>query len=313
MYENKNENESQLGKDVFQPTTKPASLTCTVGVGSDPGTRKRQNEDSIFAATNISNTFHSPWSYGLFVVADGQGAYANGQEASSRAIQAMVNHLFPKMARDHTFQPGTCSTFLEEAVQCANKAVYQHNIDLHNREKADVDAGVLMTVTAAMIIGSTAYIANVGNSRTYLYRPDGELKQITADHSVIARLVEEGILTSEDMYTHIQRYQIYRALFNQSLVEVDIFTVPLYVGDTLLLCSDGLWHMLRDPKIEEILSQISSDPLEATQALIQAALENGGTDNISAIVVSMGMAQDQMPEAGMQLFAKPDSVHLPQV
>jgi serine/threonine protein phosphatase PrpC len=294
------------------PTTKPTSLTYAVGVGSDPGKRKKLNEDSIFAASSTGNTLLSPLSYGLFVVADGQGAYANGQDASCCAIQAMVNCILPKMVRGHTFQPEACSALLAEAVQLANEAVYQQNIGLHNREGTDVDVGVLTTVTAAMVIGSTAYVANVGNSRTYLYCAGRGLKQITTDHSVVARLVEDGILTPEDVYTHLHRNQIYRALFDQPLVEVDVFTVSLHLGDTLLLCSDGLWNVVRDPKIEDILSQAPLDPFKATKVLIQAALDSGSPDNVSVIVVSMREAQNQMLRPDVQLFAKPDSVHLPQ-
>ncbi len=296
----------------LQPSPKPASLTYAVGAGSDPGKRKKRNEDSLFAARSTSTIPLSPWSCGLFVVADGLGAYADGQDASRGAIQAMVDWIWPRIVKGNALHLEVCSALLTHAVQLANEVVQQQNIDLRHRAGSDADdVGVLTTMAAAMIVGSTAHGANVGNCRTYLHRPGEGLKQITTDHSVVARLVQDGILTPEDVYTHPQRNQMCRSLGEKPVVEVDTFTIELQPGDVLLLCSDGLWDMVRDPKIEEVLSQRFHHPSQLAEMLIQAALDGGGKDNVSVIVVSMGEEQSQMFVPGVQLFARTDRLHIP--
>ena len=141
------------------------------------------------------------------------------------------------------------------------------------------------TITAAILIGSMLTVANVGDSRTYLYNPQKGLTQVTRDHSMVARLVEKGIIGADEIYTHPQRNQIYRCLGETASVQIDAFSLAYQAGDTLLLCSDGLWEMVRNSRIQEILDKTLPDASLATQSLIQAALEGGGKDNISAIVV----------------------------
>ena len=141
------------------------------------------------------------------------------------------------------------------------------------------------TVTAALIIGDVVTIANVGDSRTYLLR-NGHLEQITQDHSLVARLVDAGVIGPEEVRTHPQRNQIYRCLGHKSTVEVDTFTVQLRRGDRVILCSDGLWEMVVDEEIRRIVEQAHS-PQQACDALVEAANRAGGEDNIAVIVVEM--------------------------
>jgi serine/threonine protein phosphatase PrpC len=140
------------------------------------------------------------------------------------------------------------------------------------------------TITAAVVVGLTAFVANVGDSRTYLYREPEGLRKITRDHSVVAYLVETGIIKPDDIYTHAQRNQIYRSLGANPLIQVDTFIEPLQTGDIVLLCSDGLWEMVRDERIQQILRD-GTDPSQMASALIEAALDGGGADNVSVIVV----------------------------
>jgi len=278
-----------------------------VATQTDPGIKRRYkpNEDSLFAAQAIRGADGSFLPVGLFVVADGMGGHANGQDASRRAIQTIIDFLVPKLMKMNELQDEALERLLGEGVQHANQAVHKNNMEL----RADMGT----TMTAALVINTTAYVANVGDSRTYLYREGLGLKKVTNDHSVVASLVEAGIIKPDDIYTHPKRNQIYRSLGEKPVVEVDTFTVHLMPNDKLLLCSDGLWDMVRDPKIEEVIKNSTSDPNRTAQALIQAALDGGGEDNVSVIVVSVQENAQQELVPGFHLIAKPDSVELPQI
>ena len=111
------------------------------------------------------------------------------------------------------------------------------------------------------------------------------LRQVTHDHSLVAYLAESGIIEPDDIYIHPQRNQIYRSLGNSASAKVDTFTVPLKVGDLLLLCSDGLWEMVRDADIERIVEAALPVSSQICDMLVEAALAGGGKDNISVIAV----------------------------
>jgi serine/threonine protein phosphatase PrpC len=139
------------------------------------------------------------------------------------------------------------------------------------------------------------------------------LQKITRDHSVVASLVDAGIIQPDDIYTHPKRNQIYRSLGEKPVVEVDSFQIPLQAGDKLLLCSDGLWDMVRDPEIQHVMSSPAPDPNMTGSALIKAALDSGGEDNVSVIVVSITETSNHTGITGIQLLAKPDSVTVPEI
>jgi serine/threonine protein phosphatase PrpC len=149
------------------------------------------------------------------------------------------------------------------------------------RKQTGSDRGT--TLTAALVVGEICAIANVGDSRTYLCR-EGHLEQITQDHSLVASLVAANMIQPEQMHVHPQRSNIYRSLGDRASVEIDIFECPLQVGDRLLLCSDGLWEMVYDPEILQIMER-SANPQEACDRLVEAANLAGGVDNISVAAV----------------------------
>ena len=255
-----------------------------------------------------AGTYNSlPQEFGLFVVADGMGGHANGQNASRMAIQTIIDYILPQISENKQMEDEAFAKLLRDGVQCANQAVHQRNLE----DRADMGT----TMTAALVFGPTAYIANVGDSRTYLYREPGGLTKITHDHSVVASLVEAGIIKPDDIYTHPKRNQIYRSLGEKPVVEVDSFIVSLKAGDKLLLCSDGLWDMVRDPEIQRLMSAPTPDPSKTGQKLIQAALDGGGEDNVSVIVVSFSETEvsssSQTSMKGVQLLYKPETVTVP--
>jgi serine/threonine protein phosphatase PrpC len=269
-----------------------------------PGIKRqyKPNEDSLFALEGICFQGGQPQCFGLFVVADGMGGHLNGQEASQLGIQTMVDRVLPTLWGNGELKEADFRHLLIEGVLAANRVIYQRN------QEQRTTMGT--TIIAALVVDDTAFVANVGDSRTYLYRATEGLRQITKDHSVVAYLVEHGIIQSDAIYTHPQRNRVYRSLGSEAILAVDTFTKPLQPGDTLLLCSDGLWEMVLDPIIEQIMRE-GTDPSQTSRALLQAALAGGGVDNISVIVVQISQTTRGRDVAGLHLLAKPDTVELP--
>ena len=267
------------GVDVQQPV-----LVLQVGSNLDPGLRRkdRPNEDSIFVTQGIMPSASvSPKPFAFIMVADGMGGHMHGQEASQLAIRSLVEYVSDSLGSQQV-QSEAFLPLLKAGVQYANQIVFQRN----QEQRANMGT----TMTAALVVDTTAYVAHVGDSRCYLYHKPTGLSQITQDHSVVAALVAAGVIQPEDIYTHPSRNIIYRCLGEKSHLEVDTFTVQLASGDTLLLCSDGLWEMVRDQQIATILTTPRPTPSDTAQALIQAALAGGGEDNVSAIVAQVSNA-----------------------
>jgi len=134
-----------------------------------------------------------------------------------------------------------------------------------------------------VVIGDRAIVGNVGDSRTYLYR-DGKLQRISKDHSLVQRLIDIGQLDPDDIYTHPQRNAILKSLGDSGDPGTDTFEVQLQPNDALFLCSDGMWEMVRDPKMAALFAE-HANPADLCDALIEAGNAGGGEDNISVVVV----------------------------
>lgn len=258
-------------------------LALSIGADLDPGIRRKHkpNEDTILITHGVMPSASPPLPKNPFVllaVADGIGGLGHGQEASQLAARSLVEYLSGSLCSKP--RPSEeLLLLLRASVQYANRVVYEYN-----QQQA---TAMGTTMTAALVSETTAYIAHVGDSRLYLYREPTGLTQITHDHSVVAELVATGIIAPDEIYTHPRRNQIYRSLGNEASMEVEASVVPLIAGDILLLCSDGLWEMVRNQQIAAILATPMSTPSDTAQALIQAALAGGGEDNVSAIVAQV--------------------------
>jgi serine/threonine protein phosphatase PrpC len=249
-----------------------------VGVGWNVGITRRSapNEDSVVVLQGTC-TFHGRLvPFGLFVIADGMGGHDYGQEASRIAIQNMMQLVVQNIVMSNQLVDDTLREVLVQAVEWANQAIFQRG------QEWGKEMGT--TLTAALVVEEKAYIVNVGDSRTYILREGLGLTQITRDHSLVARLVANGEITPEEVYTHPERNKVYRSLGCHARVEVDWYTLDLCQYDRLLLCSDGLWEMVRDPEMERLL-RYEHNPTRVCDLLVQASLHGGGSDNVSAIVV----------------------------
>lgn len=240
------------------------------------------NEDS-FAALAINLAHDSRQQpLAIAIVADGLGGHVSGQEASRLASRIFVERLTQDLVQPFmlpmggALPPGEAVTYaLREAVNAANTAIYEANV----QGAADMGS----TLVAAIVAGDSAWIANVGDSRAYVL-DEGGLRRITTDHSLVEQLIVSGMITPEERYTHPQRNRIFRSLGGDPTIDVDIFTQALKPGMWLLLCSDGMWEMTRDPEMEAIL-RATHDPRAACEALIASANNHGGEDNITVVAL----------------------------
>ena len=235
-------------------------MKVSVGAKTDVGRVRDGNEDSYLA--------NEP----LFVIADGMGGHLAGDVASATAIEVIQE----RTGDLHADDPQTLAAMVKEA----NRAIWS---------KAGDDPslrGMGTTCTLVLLDAATAQIAHVGDSRAYLFH-DGELSQVTEDHTLVGRMVREGRLQAEEAERHPQRSIITRALGVDEEVEVDLITLELTDGDRLLLCSDGLSSMLPHGSIAETLAE-TDDAQSAAELLIDRANEAGGEDNITVVVIDVG-------------------------
>ena len=217
------------------------------------------NEDAYLASGNI------------FAVADGMGGHQAGEVASALALSTVVEYIEENLER---WEP---AELIYRAFSLANSRIH---------EKASAEAQYRTmgtTLTLALVIGETAYLGHVGDTRAYILRK-GSFKRITSDHSLVAKMVEDGEITEQEARGHPQRNIILRALGTDPEVEVDITAVELYPDDLLLICSDGISGALTDGEIGTALSQESS-PGGAAERLESLAMAAGGLDNITTVII----------------------------
>jgi PPM family protein phosphatase len=226
---------------------------------TDPGRRRRRNEDSFVREPP------------LFAVADGMGGAQAGEVASRLAAGAVKES----------------GADLENLIQEANRRVHQRSLEDPNA------SGMGTTLTVAAVEDAVVRIGHVGDSRAYLVR-DGQLEQLTEDHSLVAELMRSGKLSAEEAESHPQRSVITRALGTDPDVDVDTFAVEPRAGDLFLLCSDGLTTMVDDRTILSVVEERRADLDKLVKSLVKAANKGGGEDNIT--VVAFEITDGQAPD-----------------
>jgi protein phosphatase len=209
----------------------------------------------------------------LFVVADGVAGSTDGALAAHLVVE-----LLPIYTRRYVNGDGDPEQLGRAIAELSN------DIFLAGLSHAGV-AGATSTVVAAQIVGSRALVSHLGDSRAYLLR-DGELQQLTRDHSVVQALLDSGEIDAEQAARHPARNVILRFAAMPPPAEPDVMAVDLQDGDRVLLCSDGLYGVVGAAKLLDILAE-QRDPAEACTILIKAAREAGGPDNITAVVVDV--------------------------
>lgn len=248
-----------------KPGIEIASLT-------DVGRQRANNEDSfLYWEPESDEEFRRKGR--LAVVADGMGGYEGGQEASHLAVET-VRHVY-----DAAFESDPQTTLLD-ALQAAHLTIQRY------AQEHPMFHGMGTTCTAIAIIGRELSFAHVGDSRLYLVRTES-VSRLTRDHSYVGRLVESGIVRSEDAESHPQRHILTAALGSGKDVAPDKPERPILLEDrdTLVLCTDGLWSLVGEQEIAHVVR--SHAPAAACQEMVAMALERGGPDNVTVLVLRL--------------------------
>ncbi len=263
------------------PRTCGASMR--YGWVSDVGRVREHNEDSVFIFASEQCSTSSVPPFGLFILADGMGGHDAGEVASAVACQTVAMQLM-----EHAYLPllygevdlvrngddftASLGEILTEAIQRADMEVYNST------------PGSGTTLTCALFIGRHLLIGHVGDSRAYLRQGGGAAELLTNDHSMVKQLVDIGQLTPEAAAVHPRRNILYRAVGQGGALAVDVRSIVMGRGAQLLLCTDGMWGLVPDVALWEILDSAPSTQA-ACESLAAFANEAGGNDNITAIVV----------------------------
>ena len=231
---------------------------------TDIGLVRRINEDTVILGE------------GLMGVADGMGGHQGGETASAGTRDGLLAQLAGKEPAADT---------LRDAISAVNLSLWERQLEDESLSGMGTTLTVLWPAEEEMLIG------HVGDSRAYLMR-DGQMKQVTEDHSMVADMVRRGLLSEEQAATHPMRNYITRAVGTEPEIAADIISIPRKNGDRWLVCSDGLHGLVARERLQELLGM--EDPEEAADQMIREALDQGGRDNISLVLA----IDETAPEAG---------------
>jgi PPM family protein phosphatase len=262
--------EPTLVKSLSRSTYRAASC-------QSAGKERSHNEDTLFVFSGYLNGVESPTTFGLYIVADGMGGHQSGEVASQLAVQGtsqyLMDHIFKKFIyKRRSFSDKTIRRYLEDAVEEAQSMIQREVL------------GGGTTLTLVLGLDNRFFSAHIGDSRLYCIKLNGELSLMTKDHTLVKRLVDLGEITEEEALRHPERNVLYRALGQMDSIHADIDQFSLQIGDRLLICSDGLWGVVEEKQIHDMILK-SHDLDRLACDLVQAANEHGGPDNISVILL----------------------------
>lgn len=234
---------------------------------SDVGKEREINEDYFFIS-------YPDDVVQLFILADGMGGYNGGEVASKLAVTTAKNYILTNYEKTDKNQEELYE-LVKSSVTYANMVVYekaQKNIDIQNMGT---------TLDVCLVYQGKSFIAHIGDSRVYRLRKD-YLRKLTKDHSYVQQLLDEGKITKQESMEHPKKNMLIKALGVQTYIEPDVMIKGFIKGDAYLMCSDGLTNMVSE---EDICKIIKENPTDSTKLLVQKANDNGGTDNITAIII----------------------------
>ncbi len=229
---------------------------------TDKGLRRETNQDSCLINQEL----------GLFVVADGMGGHSGGEVASNLAVETVEEVMI---------QPGTQKIPARELIINAYEEASKRIFDLAANERREL-LGMGTTMVLAYVRGRNLYIANVGDSRCYLFKKP-HLWQVTEDHSLLNEQIRAGVMSEAEVREYVGRNVITRSVGYEREVYPDILEREIGSGEIYLICSDGLSSLVSDEKISEILNQNTPD--KAVKACVEQALKNGGDDNVTVMLI----------------------------
>lgn len=239
---------------------------------TDKGRVRDQNEDTILVDVE----------HRLFAVADGCGGHAAGEVASSQVVEILAQRARPLGLAEAPREPRERAALLQQL----GEEIHQAGVAIYERGQAEPQfAGMATTATVLLVRGDGGYVAHIGDSRLYCLR-EGQLLQLTKDHTLAAEMVRRGLMEPLDIKTWVYRNTLQRALGHIQQAQIDTILIDLQPADVLLLCSDGLHGLLEDEQIRRELGRIAERGCDGTaRQLVDLANEYGGTDNVSAVVI----------------------------
>ena len=235
---------------------------------SDVGKVREMNQDYFYISKPEEKVQ-------LYIVADGMGGYKGGEIASKLAVETSKRYILNNFDSIESNDKEEILKLIKSAIEYANLVVYEKSKE--NKELENMGT----TIDVCLILGNKVYIGHVGDSRVYRKRKDF-FRKLTTDHSYVQKLVLDGTITKEEAYNHPKKNMLIKALGCSTFVEPDVMVKGFLKDDILLMCSDGLTNMLKD---DEIVKIINENPIEACNNLVSKANENGGYDNITAVII----------------------------